>query len=253
MKIAVLALPLLAVLAGCNQSTAPSEQMEEAAEEFVDAVLEEPGRLEGAPLGHFAPRDECGELEGAGPFLAILHAAIEARDVDVLVALAANDVKLGFGGEFGSDDLRASLSGEDPYLWEALEELTDLGCAANGQGGLTLPWYFSQNIVGDPFETMIVTGEEVFLHEAPDGTSSRITALNWDAVEIIPAEGGSFEMQEDEAGESWVHVRALTHGEGEAGQEGYVRTEAMRSVIDYRLIASSRNGRWRITALLAGD
>ena len=34
---------------------------------------------------------------------------------------------------------------------------------------------------------------------------------------------------------------------------GFVATDKLRSLLDYRLIASSRNGRWRITSLIAGD
>ena len=36
-------------------------------------------------------------------------------------------------------------------------------------------------------------------------------------------------------------------------KEGYVRAENLRSVVDYRLLAASHNGRWQIVALLAGD
>jgi hypothetical protein len=241
-------LPLLSVLVACSQSDAPSQQMEVAAEELVDTVLETPGATGAASLGRFAPRDECGGLEGARPFLAMLHAAIEARDADVLVALAANDVMLGFGGADGAANLRSSLAEEGSPLWNELDELAMLGCAANGQGGLTLPWAFTRDTGGDAFETMIVTGEEVFLHEAPDGNSARISAFNWDAVEII-------EDQRHAAGDAeWTHVRLLPQpGDDREALEGYVRSDMLRSVIDYRLIASSRNGRWRITALLAGD
>jgi len=35
--------------------------------------------------------------------------------------------------------------------------------------------------------------------------------------------------------------------------QGYIATDKLRSLLDYRLIASSRNGRWRITSFVAGD
>lgn len=248
MRFAIAALPLLAILASCSQSDAPSQQMEAAAEELVDTVLETPAATGAASLGRFAPRDECGELEGVGPFRAMLNAAIEARDADVIVALAASDVKLGFGGVDGAANLRASLAAEGSPLWGELDELTKLGCAANSQGGLTMPWSFTQDTGGDVFDTMIATGEEVFLHERPDGTSARVAALNWDAVEVIRGE------QATAVNTRWTHVRLLPQaGENRDAVEGYVRSDQLRSVIDYRLIASSRNGRWRITALLAGD
>ena len=36
------------------------------------------------------------------------------------------------------------------------------------------------------------------------------------------------------------------------GKHGYVATDKLRSVLDYRLLASRRSGQWRIEALVAG-
>ena len=35
--------------------------------------------------------------------------------------------------------------------------------------------------------------------------------------------------------------------------EGYIASASLRSLIGYRLIASSRNSKWSITSLVAGD
>ena len=37
------------------------------------------------------------------------------------------------------------------------------------------------------------------------------------------------------------------------GAKGYIATGKLRSQLAYRLIASSRNGKWSITSLVAGD
>ena len=37
------------------------------------------------------------------------------------------------------------------------------------------------------------------------------------------------------------------------GKEGYVATDKVRSLLDYRLLATKVNNEWRITAFLAGD
>ena len=37
------------------------------------------------------------------------------------------------------------------------------------------------------------------------------------------------------------------------GETGYIATDKLRSLIDYRLLAASRNGTWRIVSLVAGD
>jgi hypothetical protein len=242
----VLALSLLA-LAGCDRSNPPSEQVEQAVEKAVAVV--EGGE---APSGPFAPRDECGALEGAQTFLNSLRSAVRLRDADALLALAADDIKLGFGGEDGAANLRLALVEGDAALWDDLAEVVELGCAANAQGGLTMPWYFDQPIEGDPFETMIVTGVDIPVRQAAQTGSPSLATVSWDVVQLAPQEdaGGTVSFGGDIDG--WRLVR-LPAEDGVAPVEGYVRAEDLRSVVDYRLLAASHNGRWQIVALLAGD
>ncbi len=235
---------VLVALAACNRSDPPSEELKKGAEELVDAV--ETGSPMAQPETAFAPQDTCSTLDGGAPFLAALGAAVEMRDTDVLVALAANDVKLGFGGVDGAANLRASLDAEGSVLWDELAEMMPMGCAANDVGGMTIPYYFAQTSNLDPFEAMIVTGTEVPLRSAPEGDAPNIANLSWREVAVIPEADGTTPDN------GWVHVRVPARGET-AEMTGYIRTSSLRSMIDYRLLASSRNGRWRITALLAGD
>jgi len=229
------ALALLPLLAGCQREAPPAEEIAKSAEKLVGAEKPEPPQLAEGP---YAPRDTCGDLKDAAEFRQTLAAAIEARDADALVALAAQDVKLDFGGGTGAAELRKRLTAEDGQLWRKLDELMALGCAANKQGGMTIPWYFDQSIKGvDPFKGMIVTGEKVPVLAAPDEEAEVLVRLSWDVVEIAA-------MQPDEPFQK-VETRD--------GQEGYLATGKLRSLIDYRLVASSRNNRWRIVSLVAGD
>lgn len=234
-------------LAACDRSDAPSDELRAEAEQIVDAVETGAASVLEPVESSLAPRDECSELEGGAPFLAALGAAVEMRDTDLLVALAANDVKLGFGGNDGAANLRSSLDAEGSVLWDELAEMMPMGCAANLTGGMTIPYYFDQGGSLDPFESMIVTGMEVPLRAAPDGDAANIANLSWREVAAIPeADGGA------SSGNGWTHVRVPAQRDAEE-MTGYIRTSSVRSMVDYRLLASSRNGRWRITALLAGD
>jgi len=227
------ALALLLTCAACSQEDAPAEDIAAAAEEIV-APAAEP-----APFakGEWAPRDECAQVEGAGEFRQRLAAAVEARDVDALIALAAEDIKLDFGGGEGAAELRARLNARDYQLWNELDALMALGCAANDEGGITIPWYFNQDMGEiDPFFGMLVTGEDVPVFKGPDGRD-RIAAISWDVVEIASPDTESPYQQVELAD----------------GTPGFIATGKLRSLVDYRLIASSRNGRWRITSFLAGD
>jgi hypothetical protein len=154
-----------------------------------------------------------------------------------VAVLAADDVKLAFGGGTGRAELIRWLDDPDGKLWGELDALLALGCAENDQGGITLPWYFEQEIPLDPYKAMIVIGEDVPLLLGPDPKSQQLAMTNWDAVELM--DGLKTEQP-------YQHVK---FGE----KEGYVETAKLRSVIAYRLSASSRNDRWRITSLVAGD
>ncbi|TIX51784.1 hypothetical protein [Alteraurantiacibacter aquimixticola] len=247
------ALPLLALsLAACSQSEAPSDEMEKAAEELVQTVMATPiGELELAPL---EPRNECGDLQGANAFMAALDAAISLRDTEVVLALAAEDVKLGFGGADGMENLGAALDDPEGRLWEDLAEVMSLGCAENGQGGITLPYYFAQDTKLDPYSSMIVTDKDVAVREMGGNDTRQIATVGWEEVELIYEDGMPVHFGNDPENPNagWMKVR-VPATEDRAEVEGFVPARNLRSVIDYRLLAFSRNGRWRITALLAGD
>ena len=98
--VSVLVLAAGLLLAACSQKNAPSEQMEHAADQLVEVVQgDEPSPKLAA--GAYAPRDECKDLPDAESFLADLRSAIDTQDAEALVSLAAEDVKLDFGGGSG--------------------------------------------------------------------------------------------------------------------------------------------------------
>ena len=229
-----LALTLLLTCAACSQEDAPADEVVEAAEKIVDPAAQP------TPLakGRWAPQDSCATEPGAAAFRQRLAAAVHARDVDALVALAAEDVRLDFGDGAGKEELRARLDDGALGLWEELRTLMSLGCSINAQGGITIPWYFDQDLGNvDPLEAMIVTGENVPVHERALATSRRVASVSWNLVTLAgPLTDTRYQRVELPDGTT-----------------GYIATGQLRSLIDYRLIASSRNGRWRITSFVAGD
>ncbi|MFC4256420.1 hypothetical protein GRI97_10165 [Altererythrobacter xixiisoli] len=226
---------LVLALAACSQADAPSDKIEAVATSMVEEatgaapVVAEPGP--------YAPRNDCQQVKGADLFLQQLSAAVKARDAEVVATLAAEDVKLDFGGGSGRAELRSRLATTDAPLWGVLDELLTLGCASNRQSGITLPWYFEQEIPGDPFNTMIVTGEAIPLLPNADGTGTPTAQLSWEAVTLVNGLSPEAALQQ------------VKHGK----DTGYIATDKLRSIVDYRLFASSRNGTWRITSFVAGD
>lgn len=227
-----LAIALLLCSAACSKEDAPAEDVAQAAQQLV-APSQTP-----LAKGKWAPQDTCARIEGADEFRARLAAAIKARNIDGLVALAADDVKLDFGDGAGSAELRKRLADPSLGLWQELDELMALGCSANEQGGVTIPWYFDQDIGdADPYYAMLVTGEDEPLLERPDPAAKVLATISWDLVEIASLNPES-PYQRVEYGEDTI---------------GFIASDKLRSLIDYRLTASSRNGRWRIISFVAGD
>jgi len=228
-------LALVAACAGCDRRDPPADQLAARAEEIVEPAAAEPQPM---GSGRFAPRDECPKVEGASAFRSRLSAAVRDRDEEALAALAADDIKLDFGGSAGAAELRRRLSDPNWRLWPELEMLLSLGCAANSEGGITIPWIAGQEIgVPEPGGAMLVVGENVPVYSAPDDAAPPIGTISWDVVDIDT-------LRPDEP----FQQVALPEG-----KRGFIATDALRSLLDYRLTASSRNGKWSITSFLAGD
>jgi hypothetical protein len=226
--------PLVLLATGCDRHTAPSDKLADSASELVGAKKPAPKPLAEGP---YAPRDTCGDLPGAAAFRQNVADAVMARDADKLVSLAAEDVKLDFGGGTGRAELKKRLTA-DGRLWDELSQLLSLGCAANQQGGLTIPWYFEQHIDKvDQVGGMLVTGEAVPLLPTPDAKAKPLRMLSWDVVELK-----AFKPDDP-----FQHVTTTDEA------EGYIATDKLRSLLDYRLLATSRNGKWSIVSLVSGD
>ncbi len=233
------ALALVLALAACKQDQpAPSQKIAKAADELIAKASGAPPAIK-LGKGAYAPRDECADVPGAAEFRQQLTKVVGDRDIEGLVALVANDVRLDFGGGEGANLLRTHLMKADRSLWDELDELLALGCAKNGQGGITIPWYFEQDFDSiDPMTGMIVKGEDVPLLAEPEAKAQELRKLSWEVVEL--ADG----LRPDDRFQK-VRLPDKT--------EGYIATDELRSLIGYRLIASSRNGKWSITSLAAGD
>ncbi|WP_067678186.1 hypothetical protein [Tsuneonella dongtanensis] len=224
------------VLAACSQENAPSEAISKAADKVVEQVQAPPPKLAKGP---YAPRDECGDVKGAAEFRAALARAVSTRDTDALIALAAKDVELDFGGGSGTAELRKRLADPTYDLWDELATLVTLGCAKSEVGGITLPWYFAQDFGElDVLNSIIVMGEDVPLRETADASGKVIAPISWDAVTLV----GSFKPD-----------AAFHQVKTSDGKVGFIEADKLRPIAGYRLLASSRDGKWSFTTLIAGD
>lgn len=235
-------------LAACGQASDPAPAASEStAAAIADTGAEAPsaaqalldGQVSPRQKGTYAPRDDCAPIPGATAFRRALAAAVLARDAEAVAALAEPAVRLGFAGDDGRDRLRAKLPENKGELFAELEALLRLGCATDATGGITMPWYFAQDYGDlDSYSAMIVTGVDVPLLTAADEGAAVKQSLSWDLVTLD---------------KGWFPEKPYQEATTLAGVKGFVPTGRLRSMLDYRLLATRQNGAWKISAIVAGD
>ena len=190
-------------------------------------------------VGHFAPRDECTALPGWKDFSGRLRAAVAGRDGPALAALADPAIVLDFGGGSGPDELKRRLAGkEGTELWGELDAILRLGCAQGMEGGdAVLPWFFGQDLgEADPYQVLLVNAAKVPLRAAPDPKAAVTALVSWQLVDAADERGG--------------FRKVSLPGRKERGD---IASGALRSPLDYRLVAQQVKGEWRLMAFVAGD
>jgi len=178
-----------------------------------------------------------------------LIAAVEKRDVNVVVAMASPDINLSFGGDAGRAALRNDLTGHDnAFFWQTLERVLAEG--GGFQDGLFIaPWAF----LYEPPETLdiysvaIVAGTNVRLRAAPSTDAAIIRALTYEVVEMPPYDPGREDWAADATGREWKRVRT-THGE-----EGWIAASHLRFLLDHRAGFQKTAAGWQMMFFIAGD
>ena len=172
-----------------------------------------------------------------------LQKAVAARDLDGLMSLMSEDVRVSFGGQSGRErfsDYWTASEQDQELLWAELGSALRLGCAqaVDGEGKpyRAIPAMFVTGDGLDGFSTWASLPGAV-LRSKPDAKAvARMRLPAWTVLSEVEHDGGS-----------WIEVRTPK------GRDGFVSTEQVRSLIDYRIIFGQRDGRWQITAFVAGD
>ncbi|ASJ90699.1 hypothetical protein CBR61_07020 [Porphyrobacter sp. CACIAM 03H1] len=234
----------LVLLAGCGEGPAGDVEDQPAARER--------GTQGGGPAPSgatrpvlnsvsYPPRDDCAALPGWTEFRGKLEAAVARRDADALAALVDPDIRLDFGGGAGVKELRRRLDDPGYRLWDEIAALLPLGCGQQDGGAAAMPWIFANTPAdADAYRGMLTLGPAVPAYPKPDAGSPASGQLNWAIVDFAEGSEGP--------GKSFTQI-VLPGGGGTA----FVETAKLRSLIDYRLLATDTKQGWRITALIAGD
>lgn len=185
------------------------------------------------------PVDKCAVAPGFAAFREELLGVIARRDVKQLLALSDENIMLSFGGHFGHEAMRKMWQLDRPAastIWAELGEALSLGCALTDGGAVAPSMAHNFPADFDVFEVMIAV-KPAALRAAPSDSARAIGTLDWDLLTI----------------EDWDPDRRWTKVRLQDGRTGFVRTDAVRSPIDYRAIFERKGGKWRMTAFVAGD
>lgn len=204
----------------------------------------------GAGLGASAaevrlrPVDEGSGDPSFQAFRRRLIAALRRDDRHYVFSIVDPKLTPGFGDpESGLAGLKEEWPLDEPGggRWIELRETLLVLLAMGGSfrdGGFWAPYIFSewpQEL--DAFGYSAIIGRGVALRSKPDGPVLR--RLTYDIVKVP-------EQKEGPDG-GWFKVVTLD------GREGYVAKRYVRSPMDYRAGFKKQKGRWRLTALVAGD
>jgi len=199
------------------------------------------------------PVDEAHLDTSFAAFRSKLIDAAERRDAKFILSVLDPKINLSFGGQQGIRDFKSMWkieSGGKEFWAEFLPVIRNGGTFLKENGKRTNYFYapytfdsFPEDLNG--FEHFAIFGSNVNLRESPHNESRIIARLSYNVVkeeaDPLGRGGGSGKVA------GWRKVRTL------GGLAGYVKSEFVRSPIDYRAGFEKKRGVWKMVAFIAGD
>ncbi len=190
------------------------------------------------------PVDEAWKDPSLVAFRKGMLAAVKRRDVRYVVARAAGDIKLSFGGYAGRKTFRAWLTEEDmrDVYWHELEAVFSLGGVFTDKDTFCTPYVACVDVPGcpdcDPYEMVFVLSDDAAIHAAMSTAAPVIARLSYDVLRM------DYSRDVDEG---WLAVELPD------GRVGYATGPDFRMAVDHRALLRKRKGVWQIDVFVAGD
>ena len=216
----------------------------------VDASSRRQQRQELPPAVKVLPRDDSASDPSFLAFKRRLLSAARRGDVAVLRASMAPTLNAYFE-QATRDQVIAAEQLREGQPWVALVEALELGVGREpDRPDLFIAPYVSATSGLDGFEDLVVLGHGVRLRQSPDPRADVVGVLSYD---VVRASWDHYSFREP--GEAWSldEPRHWVHVLTSAGSSGYVFGRFVRAGADQRYYFEKVNGRWRMTALAAGD
>ncbi len=169
-----------------------------------------------------------------------LRTATQNRDARGVATFFATDALLDFGGGAGPDELIRRLN--DPVggeaLWTELEAALSMGAVQTARDTFCMPYVWCAERISARLDTDMtawVTSRIAVLRSAPDMDADVVELLRYDVLEIHGYEG------------DWARVMSVM------GEDAWLHRSMYRTPYDFRILVNLRDGRWQVTAFVAGD
>lgn len=215
---------------------------------FAATLLMSPASVTSSQTGKLLPVDEAARDAGFFIFRARLQEAVARHDAAAVLEAVDPNIRVGFGGKDGIANFREKWKlqdGDRSPLWAELGTVLALGGGFQSEGSFAAPYVFSRwPEAFDAFEHVAVVGSDVRVRSAPSLDGKILASLGFDILRVSQA--GRSRLTPAQAKE-WTAV------ELPGGRTGYISSRYIRSSVGYRALFNKVNGRWRMTAFVAGD
>ncbi|MBU1359867.1 MAG: SH3 domain-containing protein [Gammaproteobacteria bacterium] len=168
--------------------------------------------------------------------------ALKRRDAGFVLAQVHPDVRTSFGPDDGGVDgfaRRWKLDDPASPFWSEMSSVMALGGSFSGDAQFSAPYVFSRwPDETEPFSHVAILSGRVPVRARAVPDSRVVATLDRVIVPSLPMANTRGD---------WYRIR--TPG----GKTGYVRRQDARSPVDYRAVFDKIDGRWLLTAFVAGD
>ena len=201
-----------------------------------------------AQVAKLYPVDEAAKDPSFYTFRAQLLKTIQQKDSASLYGFLSPAIRNSFGDDNGVGVFKRMWKPElsTSKIWMELLTVLALGGKFEGERMFMAPYTYS-NFPDqfDAFEYGAIVGDGVNVRRGPGTDHPIIRTLSFDIIRVNDWNWTPTKTRGEKGG--WITV-ALSDG-----QKGYVAREYIRSPVDYRAIFNKENGRWVMTAFVAGD
>lgn len=195
--------------------------------------------------------DEAEKDKSFSVFRQKLLDAVKKRDAKFVLSILDPKIEISFGGDAGIEDFKKSwkINNRQSPFWDEMQTVLTNGGAFMDKSKRTFgaPYLYTQPFPQelDIFEYAAIFGENVNLRQQPNANSAIVAALSYNIVK--PDFDRSVKDKSKDGEYLWVKVETL------GGKKGFVAGQFVRSPIDYRAVFEKKNGKWKMTAFIAGD